>query len=420
MKRRRMTVYSLAPLQRPAFPLADVLPAQGFLAEYCQVADPCQIVPDELLVSMGLVVLGTVAQRRLAIRYGESTLYGNLRALWLDDSDGLHTHNAWEPARVLLREVGERTGQQLIMADEYVSWPVLRDTLAESPTGCMFRWFRRTGLLHGENEVLGYWDGPRYYAARGRETVAIDQPAISLCCSEHTWNVRTWPLAHGPLRRAIPSFLITTFDTWAKYGPPLLRERPPVEERRRALVEWLCEFCRRYPPRPDPRRPIWATFGDTALEVAAAWMNGVTEEARSIRDLYTQALIWSFQPYLLKLAMVYQLSLDMSSEIGVGATTAAICLLEYHKAVLRALLPGIWPHWFPDACDRVRRALVATAGGTVTPRDLMRRTHLLGSELEEVLAHLERIGELDKLDPVIIDRRNRRTGRNQGDCWGWC
>jgi hypothetical protein len=414
-----------------------------YVADICQRTDTDPII----IIMAVLVSIGALLNIRARIPSGVyfSTLYPVLWVLIQDDSGAFKTTGLNKGTRMIWQRVGEiqdliqvleaekeqygidqaqkhneiaaRIKQELYaspLMPNKASAEGLLDLMEKGQRGAVLcsefgEWLMNMSKTHNAGLKALFtelFDVPRQYSymTRGGGHMIIKRPFISIMgLSTHQWiqeNVTLGDVGSGFFARD----LIFTPPPKRVIPPALPRVTEPIdrtfEERARARIDSIQD--KEFGLTPEAREAFEAVHGG----IYEAMDKQCTPEERALLSPYAKR--WS--PYVLKLALIFQVLDEPRADIGIDAIIPAAAIVEYAMESTIHLFRGdLGLSPFQRNCEAVLK-FIAKRGGDIERKDLLSSKTLTGGakEYDDVLTMLVEGGQINIHIPATGGKKCER------------
>ncbi len=308
-----------------------VIPEKGFIKDYYSYACPLTEAPESFHLFVAFALAAAVCSRNVFFRLGPQVIYPNIWILLVAPSSRCRKTTAVNMGRSLLWKLEN----DYVYPNEFSSEALL-ELLQERPQG-LFCWSEFGGVLEqfnrsymiGTKEMLtDLYDCPQRHTRHlKKDIITIENPCISiLSASTVAW-------LNSKLREDdIMSGFLARFVYVSGTEPSKLLPIPPVPDPavQSELVSQLEQIS---------RVEGEVTLSQEAKEMYEDWYTQHKTATEKEQDFERIAPFLSrLETYLLKFAMLYQISEDHSCEIQVHNMKMARDLVEMLRVNIRCLL----------------------------------------------------------------------------------
>ncbi|MFC1530067.1 DUF3987 domain-containing protein [Gemmatimonadota bacterium] len=370
---------------------AEVLPQTGFLRDYIKYAGNLTDAPDEYHWIVGYAVLATACQDRFRIVFGDQEIYPNIWAVKVGPPT-FRKSTTDNIGQRLLRKVSGLT----ILPNEFSPESLVEGLCKANPPSGIFCWpeFGATlsrlnrDYMRGTKEMLAdFFDVPEYYERSLRSGVSrLERPTLTILAS----STEEWFLKHIAEEDLGGGFYSRFLYVKANSRKPLLHFPPAPDT---SLQYKLVEHLKRV--QSLGKRSI--TISDEARYLYRDALDDLDYSAGSAdHSGIAKILLRLGTPYLLKLSLLNQVSLDPdANEISREAMEDAVDAIDWLKQSASSLFRYGLPTTPRDKL-RIKVYRKITETGKIDRSSLLRSAGCSASELDQALATLFQRQDIEK------------------------
>jgi len=437
----------------PELSLTDALPEGGFIRRFYDWARPAIAAPHEFLIYSALAVLSAINARRVVVQHGSNPeglgMHTNTYMILVGKSGASYKTSAMRYTTALLKQVKETIHPLRRWRDKHAKWESEEESaevtylhehdqsveaFAEDVACdgrchdfgivCYYEWTDAVAL--GARRHMGGWKGlltqlydvpsGPWKSTKGAGRYQMARPTISILAgvqptflrenleNSDLWSgfMARWLFALCDERRAEEHFKL--------HPPPA--DRAIMSE----LVGWLYDY-RDAHPQPGPSELSQeAVLDDGASAIVGEYMESTSHLVHgNVCEEWESAFAARANDYLLKLSLLYQISLDPPRTrevvIGVEAVARSLSVINYQMATIRHIMSQRTESPFHRKLNRLLELLRRSRGGVMTRRDVCRRLNLPIREVDELLKTAKEAGHLRDTEVAVLrDGRDPLSG----------
>lgn len=363
-----------------------ILPDSGFLREYHDFALPLTEAPAIYHLFVAFALLAAACARHVHLPFGAQRLYPNLWLILIAPSSRLKKSTALSLGRRILAA----SKLDVIYPNEF-SREAMIEILEQKPDG-LFLWNELGGVLRAfeSNYMLGTKEmltelfdcPPQFKRVLKSKEVIITDPCISIASASTVDWLNRAVKEHDIRGGFLPRFIYIPADKPSKLLP---LPPTPDPEAQAAIVQRLEQIA--------AYRGVFGMSAD-AEAIHDNWYHANYGEMSQEIDSETLAPFYSrLSVYLLKFAMLYELSATGDFTISAEAMHSACLLVDQLKANIKHLVDTDLLQTYEETLTRKVLTWINRRPG-ISRSELLRTARVSTRSLEPILQALLERGEI--------------------------
>jgi len=354
----------------------------NFIDAFLDYAQDVTDAPKEFLKFGALMLISSVLEKKVFLRFGDKRLYPNLWVLFIAPSSLFRKSTSISIVKNLLVRINEG---KYILPNEFTPEALL-EILAKENAGTIF-WsefamvlnsFERKYMLGMKELLTDLFDCPEVYVRKIKgKNCRVEEPFLNILSASSTeWftdKLKIGDIKGGFLNR----FVIIPVSNLGDLKAIPISE---TASKKNSLLRWL--------------NKIFKYEGEMKIinkNIYEDWYHDISKSVmqHELSDILSSYFV-RLAVYTLKFAILLELSKsDCSNEISNESLSKAIKLSEFLFSKFQTLLnEELLSSKFSKVKERIFKFIKSSKDGRIKKSELLRKSHLRSKELKEILDNL--------------------------------